>query len=90
MLVNLASQEYFKALPRKALRARVVDCQFEDWSSGQWKVVSFFAKRARGMMARHVIEHRLTEVEQLRGFDGGGYALDAAASGEDRLVFRRR
>lgn len=90
VLVNLASQEYFKALPRKALRARVVDCQFEDWSAGQWKVVSFFAKRARGMMARFATQHRLDKVSQLRDFDADGYAFDQGVSDENRLVFRRR
>ncbi|MBN8489012.1 MAG: peroxide stress protein YaaA [Burkholderiales bacterium] len=90
VLVNLASQEYFKALPRKALRARVVDCQFEDWSAGQWKVVSFFAKRARGMMARFAIQHRLDQVSQLRDFDTDGYVFDQGVSSENRLVFRRR
>jgi uncharacterized protein len=90
VLVNLASQEYFRALPRKALRARVVDCQFEDWSAGQWKVVSFFAKRARGMMARFAIQQRLDRVSQLRDFNADGYAFDQGVSAENRLVFRRR
>lgn len=90
VIVNLASQEYFKAADRKVLKPRVVECVFEDWKGGGWKVISFFAKRARGLMARHVITHRLTTPESLAGFDAEGYAHDPAASEPDRMVFRRR
>jgi cytoplasmic iron level regulating protein YaaA (DUF328/UPF0246 family) len=90
VIVNLASQEYFRAVDRDALRAPVVDCVFEDWSAGRWRIVSFFAKRARGAMARHVISRRIESVAGLRSFDAHGYAFDAAASSPPRLVFRRR
>ena len=90
LVVNLASQEYFKSVKRKALKARVVDCFFEDWKNGQWKVISFHAKRARGLMARHAIQHRAKTLKALLSFDAEGYAHDAAASEPDRLVFRRR
>ena len=90
LIVNLASQEYFKSVKRKALKARVVECVFEDWKNGQWKVISFHAKRARGLMARHAIQQRAKAVKALVGFDAEGYAHDAAASEPDRLVFRRR
>ena len=90
VIVNLASVEYARVALRKTLAARVVDCQFEDWKGGGYKVISFFAKRARGLMARHAIEHRLRRPEQLRGFDAEGYALAAEVSTPDRLVFRRR
>jgi cytoplasmic iron level regulating protein YaaA (DUF328/UPF0246 family) len=63
---------------------------FEDWKGGRYKIISFFAKRARGLMARFVIEHRLTQVKQLQRFDSEGYAFDADVSTPDRLVFRRR
>ena len=89
VLVNLASQEYFKAVDRKTLKARVVECVFEDYKSGQYKVVSFYAKRARGLMARFAATHQLSRPEQLVAFDSEGYAFDAAASEADRLVFRR-
>ena len=89
VLVNLASQEYFKAVNRKTLKARVVECVFEDFKSGQYKVVSFYAKRARGLMARFAATHQLSRPEQLVAFDSEGYAFDAAASEADRLVFRR-
>jgi len=90
LIINLASQEYFKAVKRKALKARVVDCVFEDHKAGVYKVISFHAKRARGLMARHLIVNRITTVDGVRGFDAEGYGYVADASGPDRLVFRRR
>ncbi len=90
VLLNLASQEYFKAVDRKALRPRVVECVFEDWKGGSWKIISFHAKRARGLMARHAIQQRARKPEDLRGFYAEGWAHDAAASSTDRMVFRRR
>jgi len=90
VVVNLASVEYSRVALRKTLAARVVDCQFEDWKSGGYKVISFFAKQARGMMARYAIEHRVRRPEQLEGFNAAGYALAREVSQPDRLVFRRR
>jgi cytoplasmic iron level regulating protein YaaA (DUF328/UPF0246 family) len=90
VIINLASQEYFKSVKRKALQARVVECVFEDWKSGNWKIISFHAKKARGMMARHAILKRASKPEQLLDFSVEGYAWDAKASEPDRLVFRRR
>lgn len=94
VIVNLASQEYFKVAGRKALVPRVVDCVFEDWKQdaggGQYKIISFFAKRARGLMARWAILHRVRSVKALQRFDLDGYAYVAAVSSADRLVFRRR
>jgi cytoplasmic iron level regulating protein YaaA (DUF328/UPF0246 family) len=89
VVVNLASVEYARVALRKKLAARVVDCQFEDGKGGDHKVISFYAKRARGAMARWAIEHRARHPEQLRAFDGLGYAFAASASTPDRLVFRR-
>ncbi len=90
VVVNLASQEYFKAVDRKALKARVVECVFEELrDNGQYKIISFMAKRARGLMARYAAQHRLTLPQQLQGFNLEGYAFDAAVSQVDRLVFRR-
>ena len=89
-VLNLASQEYFKSVDRKTLQARVVECVFEDWSGGRYKIISFHAKRARGLMARHAITQRATRPRQLENFDAEGYAFVPAASEPDRLVFRRR
>ncbi|MGQ0708609.1 MAG: peroxide stress protein YaaA [Rhodoferax sp.] len=90
VLVNLASQEYFKAAHTPALRARVVECVFQDWSAGQYKVLGFYAKRARGMMLRFACEQQVQRAEDLRAFDAAGYAWCAEASSVDRWVFRRK
>ena len=90
VIINLASQEYFKAVDRKVLQARVVECVFEDYKGGKYKVISFNAKRARGLMARWAIEHKAKKPENLLAFDSEGYAFDQAASEPDRLVFRRK
>jgi len=89
-IVNLASQEYFRAADRKALKARVIECVFEDWKGGRYKVISFFAKRARGLMARFAATKRPKTPKSLQKFALEGYAFDAAASEGDRWVFRRR
>ncbi len=90
VVVNLASQEYFKAVDHKVLRARVIECVFEEFKNGQYKVISFFAKRARGLMARYAITHQVSTPKKLEGFDLDGYRFDSTASAPERLVFRRR
>ena len=89
VVLNLASEEYFKAVDRGALKARVVHCVFEEAHGDGWRIVGFHAKRARGRMARYAIGRRARSPKALEGFDLDGYALDRAASGPDRLVFRR-
>ena len=94
VVVNLASQEYARvvlgAQAGTALRAVVVDCVFEEAQpGGSYKVVSFFAKKARGLMARFAVQQHLRSVKALQGFDAAGYAWNAAASTPQRLVFRR-
>ena len=90
LIANLASVEYARVALRKTLAARVVDCQFEEWKGGGYKIISFFAKQARGLMARYAIEHRVRRPEQLQGFSAAGYALAREVSTPERLVFRRR
>ncbi len=90
VVVNLASQEYFKSVQLTALKARVVECVFQEYKSGKYKIVSFSAKRARGMMARFAIENRVQTPDQLRAFDTDGYAWVARESTPDRLVFQRK
>lgn len=90
VVLNLASQEYFKAVDTRVLQARIVECVFEEWKGGRYQIVSFHAKRARGLMARHAIEQRATQPEQLLHFSAEGYAFAPEASEADRLVFRRR
>ncbi|NQW93609.1 MAG: peroxide stress protein YaaA [Polaromonas sp.] len=90
VIVNLASEEYFKAVDLKALKARVVSCVFEDYKNGQYKIISFHAKRARGLMVRYAIEKKAATVKKLEGFDAEGYCFVAALSQPDRLLFRRK
>lgn len=89
-LVNLASEEYFKSVKPKLLDVPVITPVFEDWKNGKYKIISFFAKRARGLMARYAAQQGLTDPGALKDFDVDGYAFDAAASSEHNWVFRRR
>ena len=89
-LVNLASQEYFKAIPAGKLAVPVIEPVFEDWSAGRFKVVGFYAKRARGLMARLAFSERLKTAEGLKSFTAGAYAYVAEASTATRWVFRRK
>lgn len=89
VIVNLASDEYFKAVDLKTLKARVIQCVFQDQKAGQWKIISFYAKRARGLMARYAIKNSVTKPEQLQKFDSEGYVYAPDMSSQDKLVFRR-
>jgi cytoplasmic iron level regulating protein YaaA (DUF328/UPF0246 family) len=90
VVVNLASQEYFKAVDQKVLKARVIECVFEDYKGGKYKVISFFAKRARGLLTRYAIQKHIQNPEKLKDFDLDGYAYEDSASDVNRWVFRRR
>ena len=89
VLVNLASEEYFKAVAPAVLKARVVTPVFEDEKAGKYKIISFYAKKARGLMARWAVTHRVGDVEMLKRFDSAGYAFAPEVSKDDRWVFRR-
>jgi cytoplasmic iron level regulating protein YaaA (DUF328/UPF0246 family) len=89
IVVNLASDEYFRAVKPKKLNARIIKPVFLDEKNGTFKVISFYAKKARGLMSRYIIEQRLTKPEQLTGFNREGYFFDEAASTPDELVFKR-
>ncbi|OWW21610.1 peroxide stress protein YaaA [Noviherbaspirillum denitrificans] len=90
VLVNLASEEYFKVVKPKLLDAEVITPVFEDWKGGRYKVISFHAKRARGLMARYAAAKGLTQAEKLKDFDAEGYAFDEGASTDRQWMFRRR
>ena len=90
VVVNLASQEYFKAVDQKVLKARVIECVFEEYKGGKYKVISFFAKRARGLLARYAIQKHIQNPEKLKDFNLEGYAYAASESDANRWVFRRR
>ena len=89
-LVNLASEEYFKSVKPKLLDVPVITPVFEDYKGGQYKIISFFAKRARGMMARYAAVKGITDPEKLKRFKEDGYAFDKKASCAATWVFRRR
>jgi len=89
VLLNLASNEYFSAVKRSALKARVINVDFKDLKNGQHKIISFYAKKARGMMSRFVIEERISDPTQLKQFDVQGYYYSAEQSKAEHLVFLR-
>lgn len=89
-LVNLASNEYFKAVNRKKLHADVITPVFKDYKGGKYKVVSFFAKKARGLMSAYSVRNKLTNPDQLKAFNSGGYAYNEAMSSSSEWVFTRR
>ncbi len=89
VLVNLASNEYFKAIKPEKLIAPVVTPVFKEYKNGHLRVISFYAKKARGMMARFVILNRITKLEDLKEFKVGGYKYEPSESTDDRFVFIR-
>ena len=89
LLVNLASDEYYKSVNEKKIRAEIIKPVFLDQKNGKYKVISFYAKKARGLMARYLIENKLSQVEQLKAFDSEGYYFDAESSSDKELVFKR-
>nr|WP_318383067.1 peroxide stress protein YaaA [uncultured Enterobacter sp.] len=90
IVVNLASDEYFRSVKTAKLNGELVKPVFLDEKNGKFKVISFYAKKARGLMSRYIIQHRLRTVEQLTAFDVDGYVFDGEASGKGELVFKRR
>ncbi len=89
ILINLASNEYFKAVDGKKLDARVITPVFKDWKNGQYKMISFYAKKARGLMSRFIIDQKPNEPEQIKAFDYEGYRFSAEMSQGDDWVFIR-
>ena len=90
IVINLASQEYFKAIQPKKLNARIITPVFQDEKDGKYKIISFYAKRARGLMVRYAAQHAIENAEQLKNFDLDGYRYNAAASNENEWIFQRR
>lgn len=90
LLVNLASDEYWSVVKPANLEARVITPVFKDWKNGQYKVISFFAKKARGMMSAFIVRNRLDTLDDLKGFDIGGYKFTAKMSSADEWVFVRK
>ncbi len=89
-LLNLASNEYSKSIDMKSLNAEVITPVFKDWKSGKYKIISFFAKKARGLMSRYVLENKIKNPNDLRAFDSDGYVFNKGFSTEKSLVFTRK
>ncbi|MGV8916201.1 MAG: peroxide stress protein YaaA [Pseudomonas sp.] len=89
LLLNLASNEYFSAVKRTALKARIINTEFRDLKNDQYKIISFYAKKARGMMSRFVIKEQINSPEHLKQFDAQGYRYSPSKSTPDNLVFLR-
>lgn len=89
LVINLASNEYFQAVNRKLLKARIITPVFKDRKNGQYKVISFFAKKARGMMSAYIIQQQITDVETIKVFDVDGYRYSAEHSSAHEWIFLR-
>lgn len=89
LFVNLASSEYFKAVPKKELKAPMITPVFKEFKNGTYKIIMTYAKKARGLMVRYLIDHNVTSINGLKSFDGEGYAYDENMSSENELVFTR-
>ncbi|MFY0672716.1 MAG: peroxide stress protein YaaA [Bacteroidia bacterium] len=88
-LINLASDEYFNVINTTRLKATIIKPSFKDFKNGQYKVLSFFAKKARGMMSAYIIKNRITSPEEIKGFDADGYSFNAELSNNTEWVFTR-
>jgi hypothetical protein len=89
-LINLASNEYFKAVKPKALDGEIITPEFKDWKNGQYKMMGVYAKKARGQLSRFVIRNQLTDPQQMKAFDVDGYRFNEALSNGNKWVFTRR
>ncbi|MEQ9424982.1 MAG: peroxide stress protein YaaA [Cyclobacteriaceae bacterium] len=89
VLINLASNEYFKSIERKSLKANVIDVEFKDLKNDEYKIISFYAKKARGMMSRFIVKNQLQKPEDLKSFNYSNYWFDENESSEKNLVFKR-
>ncbi len=89
-VINLASNEYFKAVRAKKLDANIIEPAFKDYKNGEYKMISFYAKKARGLMSAYAIKNQLTTPEQLKAFDSEGYAFNEAMTEGNKWVFTRK
>lgn len=89
VLINLASNEYFKSVQKENLDCRLITPEFKDWKNGKYKIIQFFAKKARGLMARYAIDHTIQQPEELQNFDYDGYTFNTELSQADNWVFSR-
>lgn len=90
LLINLASNEYFKVLKNQSLQAQIITPVFKDFKNGEYKLISFFAKKARGLMASYIIKNRINNIEELTKFSEGGYRFSKKESSDNQLVYLRK
>lgn len=90
VLLNLASNEYFKAVKLKSFKGRAVTPVFKDYHKGQYKMIGFYAKKARGLMARYIVDNQINDVDHIKNFDHQGYTFNSSLSGEDEWIFTRK
>jgi cytoplasmic iron level regulating protein YaaA (DUF328/UPF0246 family) len=90
ILVNLASNEYFKSLQPQAVKAKIITPVFKDFKGDKYKIISFFAKKARGLMTRYIIENRIEQADQIKAFDVDGYQYAESMSNDKEWVFIRK
>lgn len=89
VLINLASNEYFKSIQKKNLEGRLITPEFKDWKNGKYKMIGFFAKKARGMMVRYAIDNNIQKAEEIQNFDYDGYSFNHELSHAGKWVFCR-
>ncbi|WP_257295756.1 peroxide stress protein YaaA [Endozoicomonas sp. YOMI1] len=90
VLVNLASNEYYKSVQPKQINGQIITPVFKDWKNDQYKIISFYAKKARGLMCRYIIDHNIDQPEEMKSFDYEGYAFNGAMSSDKAWVFTRK
>ena len=88
-LINLASFEYFKSVNKKEFTANIIDIEFKDFKNDQYKIISFYAKKARGLMSKYIIDNSLSDPDDLKGFDYEGYYYDPVTSSAQKMAFKR-
>ena len=89
ILINLASDEYFKSINQQKLKARIITPIFKDFKNGSYKFLSFYGKKARGMMARYILKNRISNIDDLKLFEEDGYFFNESLSKDDQIVFTR-
>jgi len=89
IIINLASNEYFKSVNKKEFSANIIDIEFKDFKNDQYKIISFFAKKARGLMSKYIIDNAISDHNDLKGFDYEGYYYDPVASSAQKIAFKR-
>jgi cytoplasmic iron level regulating protein YaaA (DUF328/UPF0246 family) len=89
LLINLASSEYFKVIPKKVLKVPMITPIFKDYKNGEYKIVMTYAKKARGLMVRYIIDHNVKTIEELKGFNTDRYRFSEEMSSENELIFTR-